>query len=118
MDAETLTVARVEEKVLESLDDGDRATRAYYIDERIYEKGSKLVVDDKEHVLDSDKIVVFVDEEPGKNWGHDCHYLLFDVHTGGLERLPARFPPSLDKARTSFRTVWEPTGIGKWALWG
>ena len=117
MNAKILTVAKVEEMVLKSMSDQDRAAKVYYIDEVIYEKGAKLIVDDKEHRLNSEKIVVFVDEEPGKNWGHDCHYQLYDVHSGEVETIPARFPPSLVKDRTTFKMIWVPHDIPKWALW-
>jgi hypothetical protein len=117
MNSKILTVAKVKEMVLQSMNEQDRATKVYYIDEIVNESGAKLIIDDKEHLLSSDKIVVFVDEEPGKNWGHDCHYQLYDVHSGEVEKLCSRFPPSIMKDRTTYKMIWAPTDIPKWALW-
>ena len=42
--------------------------------------------------------VVFVDEAPGMNWSHTCHYLLYDADKGEfLKRIDAEFPYFMEK---------------------
>ena len=44
---------------------------------------------------------MFADDEPLRNWGHACRYLLHDPESGRLtEEIPAVLPPTLDLGET------------------
>jgi hypothetical protein len=115
--AEKLTIDKVREMVLQSMTEQDRAHKPFYIDQVIHPEGKELVIGKNRYRMTSDTIVVFVDDEPGKNWAHDCHYLFFDVQTGEVKEIPERFPPSLNDIPGTFRLIWKPEGIPSWALW-
>ncbi len=69
-----------------------------YIDHQVRGKGESLdIVTDKLR-FKKPTYVLFVDDEPGKNFGHRCHYLLFDAKSGEFEKkVRANFPYFLDK---------------------
>ena len=116
--AKKLTIDKVREMVLQSMTEQDRANKVFYIDEIIHPEGKELVVGKNKYRMISDTIVVFVDDEPGKNWAHNCRYLFFDVHTGNVKEVHERFPPSLTELPRTFRVIWKPNGIPSLALLG
>lgn len=64
-----------------------------YMDQRVMEKGDSLdIVTDKIEFREP-TYVIFVDDEPGKNFGHRCHYLLYQVKDGKfIRKVYAKFP--------------------------
>jgi hypothetical protein len=116
MSADVLTVPEVIEDVLRSIPEC-RDEHVYYVDETVRKAGTALKFGEQEHLLRSDTIIVFVDEEPGKNWGHECRYMLFDVHTGRVDTIKARFPPTMAREPTTFKMFYKPDKIDEWALW-
>jgi hypothetical protein len=117
MDTEILTIKNVIEIILKSLGERDRDEHVYYVDESIQREGTILKIDEEEHHLDSDKIIVFVDEEPGKNWGHNCRFMLFNIYTRRVNTIRARFPPNLIRGKTTYKLFYKPDRVEKWALW-
>lgn len=115
--AKKLTVEKVREMVLQSMTEQDRDNKAFYIDDVIHPEGKKFLVGKNKYRMTSDTIVVFVDDEPGKNWAHDCHYLFFDIHTDRIKKVSERFPPSMTNIPGTFRTIWKPKGIPSLVLW-
>jgi hypothetical protein len=64
-----------------------------YLDHKTMEKGESLDIVTEEIKFDKPTHVVFVDDEPGKNFGHRCHYLLYEAKTGEfIRKVPAKFP--------------------------
>lgn len=62
--------------------------------------------------IDRDTAVVFADDEPQKNWAHDCRYLLYAADSGQLYReVPARFPPFLGESPPHFRAFHQPVVV-------
>jgi hypothetical protein len=116
MSKDDLTVSMVIEDVLRPIPTS-RDEHVYYIDETVRKEGTVLRIGEKEHLLRSDTIVVFVDEEPGKNWGHDCRYLLYDVRTKSVDTIKARFPPAMAREKTTFKMFYKPDKTEEWALW-
>ena len=108
MEIEKPTVEKVRKEILERMTDEDRRTKAFYIDEKILKKDKELIVYKNKYKVDTDSIVVFVDEEPGANWAHKCRYLLFDVNTGKVREIPEKFPPSLEKWPETLKPISEP----------
>ncbi len=96
--------------VLTSMGEEDRARCAVLVDDRVYVAGEALPVSGEPRRADSDTIVVFVDERPSMNWGHPCHYLLFDAATHEVIRIDSQFPPWMSGMAASFRMVWRPPG--------
>lgn len=115
--ADERVVARVRAAVVDPLDPDARDTRAFYLDTVVHPGGSEIRVGDRSVVARADTVVVFVDDEPGKNWAHDCRYLLFDVETGEIETVPGRHPPSLTDVPGTYRPLSLPPGVPAWALW-
>jgi len=66
---------------------------ALYLDQREFKKGSKINIVTEEITIDQPTHVVFVDDEPEKNYGHRCHYYLYNAETGKfINSIPASFP--------------------------
>lgn len=81
-----------------------------YLDEHVYEEGEKIGPEIQKIVARRPSILVFADDEPRANFGHDCRYILYDAKTGAFDReVPARLPPVADvrKLRT-LRAFHEP----------
>jgi len=75
---------------------GDVATNLYLHD-AVYHAG-EVIQPKREHiVVPRNSVIVFADDEPLKNWGHRCRYLLHDPKTGALTgEIRALLPPTLD----------------------
>ena len=69
-----------------------------YLDHRSYKRGETLDLKTERLEFDRQTQVVFVDDEPGKNFGHRCHYLLYDAKTGRyLRKVRVNFPHFMSK---------------------
>lgn len=112
-----LIIEQAKQRVLQSMSEQDRASKVFYINEAIYSAGSELDIDGQVHHLSTDTILIFVDEEPGANWAHQCRYILFNTNLEPIKEVPARFPPSLTKIPETFRLLSKPEGIPGWSLW-
>ena len=92
---EKLTIKEVKQIVLDSMKQEDLKKNVFYIDERIYPQGSEISIKKNKYQFASDTIIVFIDEEPGKNWGHKCRYLFFNIDSHQIKEIHERFPPFL-----------------------
>jgi len=115
--ADQNTVDRIAAGVLDALSADDRETRAFYIDTVVHPGGSEIGFGDRTLMTDADTVLVFVDDEPGKNWAHRCRYVLFDLDGGTIETVVAQFPPSLTDVPGTYRPLSLPPGVPGWALW-
>jgi hypothetical protein len=80
-----------EQRVLKG-NDGN-AEFLLYLDRREFKKGDTLDIVTAKLEFDRPAHVVFVDDEPGKNFAHRCHYLLYGTEDGAfLRKVPASFP--------------------------
>jgi len=76
----------------------DKYENLLYIDHKVFDKDDKLDVVLDKIEFDRPTYIVFVDEAPGMNWSHACHYLLYDADKGGfLKRIDAEFPYFMEK---------------------
>jgi len=107
---------KVKEIVLQTMTESLRTRAVFYIDEATYPKGAEFVVGRNHYLMSSDTIMVFIDEEPGKNWGHNCRYLFFDVDSGEVREIREQFPPSLTRIAKTFKVIWKPSEIPDWAV--
>ena len=64
-----------------------------YLDRRVMQKGENIDIVTGKIEFDQPTNVVFVDDEPGKNFAHRCHYLLYNANTGEfIIKVPSMFP--------------------------
>ncbi len=90
----------------------ERQTTNLYLDQRVYQRGEKLGPEFQKIVVDKPSLLVFADDHPLANFGHDCRYLLYDSETGDLPReVPARFPPYLAKPPASLVAFHQPVRV-------
>jgi hypothetical protein len=80
-----------------------------YLDERPREKGEHLGPKFQKIVAEQTCILVFADDNPTANFGHDCRYLLYHPENGNLlKEIPARFPPYGNKPPATLKAFNEP----------
>ncbi|MEN8225806.1 MAG: C13 family peptidase [Bacteroidota bacterium] len=71
---------------------------ALYLDHKTFKKGNKIDIITEKIEFDQPTNVVFVDDEPGKNFGHRCTYFLYNAETGKyLKKVAASFPYFLEE---------------------
>lgn len=105
-------INRVRDHAFRSLDFAKRQTTNLAIDHRVYEKGETIGPAFQKIVCKQASILVFADDAPLANFGHDCRYLLYDANNGNLHsEIPARFPPFLRKPPETLRVFHEPISI-------
>lgn len=63
-----------------------------------------------------DAHVVFVDLDPGANWGHACCYLAIRQDSEDVVTVPARMPPFLKAGSTDFHLLWRGPLAPDWAV--
>jgi hypothetical protein len=64
-----------------------------YLDRKVMQKGESIDIVTEQIEFDQPTQLVFVDDEPGKNFGHRCHYLLYRADTGKfIRKIHAKFP--------------------------
>ncbi len=77
---------------------GEHADPAMYIEGKVFEKGAKIDVFDRKISVAKPAHYVFIDEQPGMNWGHACQHLLYDAKEGKLiSEIDGKFPPFLNR---------------------
>jgi hypothetical protein len=60
--------------------------------------------------------VVFVDLEPGVNWGHACSYLAVRSDADDVIAVAAHMPPFLKAGGARFRCIWRGPQAPEWAV--
>jgi len=86
-----------------------RETTNLYIDKQAYAVGDNLGTPIQKIKVDAPSILVFADDLPLANFGHDCRYLLYHTENGSLLReISVRFPPSSAKTGRKLTAFHEP----------
>jgi hypothetical protein len=86
-----------------------RLSTNLYLDERERQKGEKLGPEFQNIVADQSCILVFADDDPTANFGHNCRYLLYHPENGSLvKEIAARFPPYGNKPPDTLKAFHEP----------
>jgi len=110
-------LSNVKTNALASLAAAQRQTTNLHLDTQIYAAGTRLGPAIQNLVVDAPSILVFADDDPRANFGHNCRYLLHDPNTGALRRtLAARFPPYGLKPPATMTVFHEPIVRAKPAL--
>ncbi|WP_420132699.1 C13 family peptidase [Rhodopseudomonas sp.] len=66
-----------------------------YLHHNIVPRGTVFSPEHDHIVVAQDSAVTFIDDEPTKNWGHKCRYLMQDARSGRvLQEVHALMPPS------------------------
>jgi hypothetical protein len=101
---------RVRTHAFNSLPFDRREKTNLHLDEHIYKEGEKIGPAFQKITAQKPSILVFADDNPHANFGHDCRYLLYDAATGDFHReVAARFPPISDVTHPStLRPFHEP----------
>jgi hypothetical protein len=88
---------RVRAHAFEALSFARRTTTNLSLDEHVYVASETIGPEFQGIAAQRPSILVFADDNPRANFGHDCRYLLYDAGTGDFVReAPARFPPIAD----------------------
>jgi hypothetical protein len=122
-DSQETVFARVREHAFRSLSNEKVETTNLYLDQKIHDKGAKLGPELQNIVAPVRSVLVFADDNPLSNFGHDCRYLLYDAGTGAFHsEIPARFPPLEFKKNGGGLTVFhEPVSLkanpGLYRVW-
>lgn len=77
-----------------------RDSSVVYMDPQPYEEGDTLNINRHEYTVPKRQFLYFIDLQAGKNWGHNCVYVLVDADTAQVEKIPGRFPPRLPSDRS------------------
>jgi len=100
---------RVQEHALRELWWPQRQAANLYVDRRIIEPGETIGPDRLKVVAERPNILVFVDELPQANFGHDCRYLLYDASSGKLDReVRAQLPPYTKRPPDTLEPFHQP----------
>jgi hypothetical protein len=101
---------RIQETAIGLLSDTQRRKVSLYIDETPVDPGTVLGPLFQRIRVTRESVLVFVDDNPFANFGHECRYLLFDPRSGELQRAHyARFPPYLHGLPPTYRSFFEPS---------
>jgi hypothetical protein len=105
----SVVFARVRNHAFEQLEWEKRRMTNLYWDTRVFEPGTKIGPAREKVIVDRPSILVFADDNPQANFGHDCRYLLYDAKTGDLyhEKL-AQFPPFEKGPSPTLQAFHEP----------
>lgn len=76
-----------------------------YLNPAVIRAGAIFAPEHDRIIVAQDSVVAFVDDEPTKNWGHKCRYLMHDPASGRIiQEAHALMPPSFSFGR-DFRAV-------------
>ena len=86
----------VRSQAYERLTPAKAATTHLSLVPRVYPAGHRLSLVDRTITVQTDSVLVFVDDMPGANYGHPCRYQFHSPLTGQLlQEEHALFPPSV-----------------------
>lgn len=109
---ESETTTRIREHAFRNLGWRERQGTNLYLDLKVREPGEMLGPEFQRIEVARPSVLVFADDDPMANFGHDCRYLLYDPKTGERHsEIPARFPPWLKKPPETLRAFHEPVRL-------
>jgi len=96
---------------------GERLARAIvYLSDELRSAGDRVTVADAIVEFPWPGAVVFVDLEPGANWGHACSYLAVRSDANDVIEVAAHMPPFLKAGSARFRCIWRGPQAPDWAV--
>jgi hypothetical protein len=86
-----------------------RQTSNLYVDKQPYRAGENIGTPVQKIIVETSSILVFADDLPQANFGHDCRFLLYHPENGSLLReISVRFPPSASGPEHQLVAFHEP----------
>ena len=80
-----------------------------WIQTDVLRRGQTIEAQHQRIEIERDTVMVFADDAPLANWGHECRYLLYEPENGELYRtVEAQFPPYLTEWPETFRPFHRP----------
>jgi hypothetical protein len=96
---------------IDSVPPARRRSTNLYLNTQVYEAGVLIGPAIQKIRTSRPSILVFVDEHPRANFGHDCRYRFYDAETQRFfEEKAARFPPYVDRIASTYVAIHEPVG--------
>jgi hypothetical protein len=118
---------KVKAHAFNGLSPRQRETTNLHLDTHVYKKGEHIGPEFQKAVASADSILVFADDDPMANFGHDCRYLLYSAENGKFHKeIRARFPPVKDVTQpNTLKAFHEPVRFlepaqlywPKWPIW-
>lgn len=103
---------RIREHAFNSLSFRQQETTNLYLEQKVYKKGQLIGPAFQKITARKTSVLVFADDHPSANFGHDCRYLLYDAENGDLHsEVPARFPPWLKAPSETLRPFHQPVRL-------
>jgi hypothetical protein len=100
---------RIQEHALAKLSHSRRETTNLYIDRRVIPEGDEIGPRQFKVVARQPTVLVFADDVPQANFGHDCRYLLYDAYSGKLaHEVAAQLPPFGKKPPETLEPFHQP----------
>jgi len=107
---------RILSKAMEQLGKEQLDDAIVYLDWKPVHACERLQLGDAQFNVPWDAHMVFVDLEPGVNWGHRCCYLAMRQDSDEVIRITAQMPPFLKDEASSFRLLWRGPIAPEWAV--
>jgi hypothetical protein len=108
------TLDRIRTHALRHVTEREQTSTNLSLDSRIYKSGERIGPELQRIHAEGPTVVVFADDDPKANFGHDCRYLLYNPETGEFIReVPARFPPNLTKSANRLTSFFAPVTFEK-----
>ena len=105
-------LSRIRDHAYASLSARAKQNTNLYLDSRVYKKGEEIGPKLQKITAPKDSLLVFADDAPQANFGHDCRYLLYDPANGNRHsEIPARFPPFTTKPPSTLMVFHGPIPI-------
>ena len=103
---------RIIDDTLRALAPARRQTTNLYVDTVPYEKGDTIGPEFQGIRARRRSLLVFADESPRANFGHDCRYRLYDAETQKFyEQARVRFPPFRNRTLDTLELVHAPVPL-------
>ena len=112
----TETAQRILDRVRDSLGADQLPGAIVYLDRSPIGAGERIQLGDALIEAPWDAYVVFVDLEPGANWGHACSYLAIRRDGDDAVQVAAQMPPFLKGGTSTFRLLWRGPLAPEWAV--
>jgi len=99
----------IQNQAFNHLSPRQRETTNLYIDSHTYQRGETIGSPLQTIHIEAPTILVFADDQPLANFGHECRYLLYHAEKGSLLReIPARFPSTAGKSQSKLTQFHGP----------
>ena len=103
---------RIIDDTLRALAPARRQTTNLYVDTVPYEKGDTIGPEFQGIRARRRSLLVFADESPRANFGHDCRYRLYDAESQKFyEQARVRFPPFRNRTLDTLELVHAPVPL-------